>query len=88
MTMALATRGYLCPQREVSRKFGPGPEITSASELSPEVTGAFEDLEAPPKITGAGPSIPSITSSKGDTVTAQVGAPTIIGAGILTPVIK
>jgi len=79
MTIALATRGYLWPLRQVTVQCGPGPTIVGAQEAQPQITGGLKEVAEGPTITGAvtpGPTI-STTSS-----TTQVGdeAPSISGA--------
>lgn len=88
MTIALATRGYICTQRAESRQIGPGPSIVSAKEVSPSITGAQELKQQGPVITSGGKSAPVISSAAGEEESPAASAPAIVGAGELTPTIK
>lgn len=88
MTLALATRGYLCTgqgQGGVCPPFGPGPEIIGIAELAPGIDGAASIRAPGPTITGAGVPGPSIRTSTTPTETPADSAPKITGAADQKP---
>ena len=88
MTLALASRGYLCLGRKlISTIFGPGPGIVSSELLSPDITGAAKSLEDTPEILGAGVKEPSATATV-VSVPPTPDSPQIVGGDVLTPDIR
>ena len=85
MTLALATRGYLCRGSRVCPPFGPGPTITGIVELQPTIGGSAHVRDAGPTISGAGVPAPSIDASSSPTSPAAGDSPTITGAGDQKP---
>lgn len=79
MTIALASRGYLWPLRQVTVQCGPGPDIIGVVEPKPEIDGGLKIEAEGPTITGAVEPGPTISMTSG---AAEVGdeAPSISGA--------
>lgn len=87
MTLALASRGYLCPGHGASPQVpcGPGPTIVASDAVEPEIiAGAAEELP--------GPSVMEVWTLEpmivvGDTEQAPptIEGPDIVGAEDLTP---
>jgi hypothetical protein len=85
MTLALATRGYLCSGRGRGRKFGKGPTITGIDEQKPSIKGAATAKTPTPTIVGAGVPGPKITKSTAPTPPPAGSKPVITGAGVMKP---
>lgn len=88
MTLALATRGYLCTGRGGALQFGPGPRIIGISEVAPGIDGAALVAAEAPSITGAGVQGPTITKATRPTPPPAGASPVIVGAGVVKPDIE
>jgi len=90
MTLALATRGYICLGRRMPAVFGPGPQLVDAQMMSPQVDGSgfVSDLapsfvqgdELRPGIQGAAEPIPSTATPSPQVVEGQDIAPSVTAA--------
>lgn len=85
MTLALATRGYLCLGGTGSAKCGPGPGIVSSEMLAPGIDGSAVERTPTPTIVGAGIKGPEISGAAGDQQEPAGDTPTISGGSMLTP---
>jgi hypothetical protein len=88
MTLALATRGYLCFGKAISIPYGPGPKITGSIEISPGIDGAAVMSGEAPSIMGAGVQGPTIVKSANPTPQPAGDGPVIVGAGVVKPDIE
>jgi hypothetical protein len=84
MSLPLATRGYLCPQRGIE-EFGPGPSIVSIEAQHPELLGASLDVPEGPTLTGAALQAPQIDSGAAAQSPPAADAPVISGGQIQAP---
>lgn len=84
MTLALATRGYLCFGAPTVYPCGPGPQLVDASQLAPEGTaGLVEDV--PPPSGSAEPLSPTIVGATETPVAAGDESPQVVSANDLVP---
>jgi hypothetical protein len=87
MTLALLTRGYICPGRGPS-VFGPGPGIVGIQLLSPDIRASGEDLGNIPVITGAGEQVPQPSGAAIASAPPIGETPQIVGGTVMSPNIK
>lgn len=90
MTLALATRGYLCFRRGGGGTIivGTGPSIVKSQFIQPEIKGAaFAALEGP-DLTGAASKAPQISGGGSVPTPPASTPPTISGGGTLIPGVK
>ena len=86
MSLALSSRGYLCPAAgRAPTNIGPGPVITGILEQKPLLTGAGELLADAPSITGVGIQAPEIDLAGAGQQTPPADAPSIDGGGVMRP---
>ena len=85
MTLALATRGYLCFRRAVAVFVGPGPTIVQSQFVQPEIQGAAFAAPPGPDLSGAVSSAPQISGGGSVPTTPAANPPTITGGGTLIP---
>ena len=87
MTLALATRGYLCQGGvgTVCPPYGPGPDIIGIEAISPSIKGSALIREEAPTIMVAGVPAPSIDASATPSDPPAADAPVITGAGDQKP---
>jgi hypothetical protein len=85
MTLALATRGYLCFGKRVEQVFGPGPKIIGVKEEKPDIDGSAVTAPPGPSIIGAGLKGPQITDASNPTPPPAGPTPVITGAGVMKP---
>lgn len=88
MTIALASRGYLCFRTMGGATvFGPGPKLVSADELAPEIdaAGIDEAIESPTIMNGTelAPSVVGATEEVTPVVSDD--APSIVNGSELNP---
>jgi len=83
MTLALASRGYLCFRG--AQKFGPGPKIIGIAPLEPTIDASGQEVTPTPGLSGAATQGPQITHSARPTQPAIGNTPTITGAGTTVP---
>ena len=84
MTLALATRGYLCRGR-LGVGIVSSPVIVSAEAMAPEILGGGEELAEPPSIIGGGSLVPSITGDAPTAPSPTPEGPQIVGGEALSP---
>ena len=84
MSLPLATRGYLCPQRGIE-EFGPGPTIVGIEAQRPEMLGASLDEPEGPTLTGAALQAPQINTGTAAQSPPAADAPVISGGQIQAP---
>ena len=87
MTIALATRGYLCFPLRVIPDLGT-PRITAATEDKPGITASAISGEKTPIIIGAATDKPQVGGATVAPAPTPDAAPTITSAKIQTPTIR
>jgi hypothetical protein len=87
MTLALLTRGYICPGKGPS-VFGPGPGIVGTQLLSPDIRASGIELGNVPEIVGAGEQVPQPSGAAIATETPLGETPQIVGGSVMSPNIK
>jgi hypothetical protein len=87
MSLALASRGYLCPQFGVGQ-VGAGPTITGVEDIVPDIDGAALAVTATPSISGTGEAAPVISGSSGTSEPPTTDGPVITGSGDAVPNIE
>lgn len=87
MTLALATRGYLCTGGAGGGdiRCGPGPGIVSTEMIMPGIDGSAVERTPTPSLTGAGVQGPEISGAAGPEQEPAGDSPTISGGGVLKP---
>jgi len=88
MTLALATRGYLCFRRGGGGTSGPGPSIIKSQFIQPEIKGAAFAAPPGPDLTGAASKAPQISGGGSIPTPPASTPPTISGGGTLIPGVK
>ena len=86
MTLALASRGYLCfATQGLPPVYGEGPSLIDATNIAPEIS-ASGDIESVPPPTGVGESMaPTINGAESPVVIDSTEGPQISGAYDMTP---
>lgn len=86
MTLALASRGYLC-QGQASPQIpcGPGPTIVSSDEVSPEIIGGAAEALPGPSVVEVWSLEPMLIVGDIETPPPAIEGPDIVGAEDLTP---
>lgn len=87
MTIALATRGYLCFPLRVIPDLG-SPQITGVVEDQPGITGSAVSGAAAPVIVGAAVSKPQIGGATVEAASTPDASPTITSAKTQSPTIR
>ena len=85
MTLALATRGYLCFRRGGVTVIGAGPSIVKSQFVQPEIKGAAFVAPPGPDLTGAASKAPQISGGGSVPTPPEANPPTISGGGTLIP---
>lgn len=87
MTLALATRGYLCRHVVTGPPRDP-PSITDVRVDTPSIqTTNFQELSAP-SIVAANPGAPMLRGAVQDPQPADPGSPSVVGGASLVPIIR
>ena len=84
MTLALATRGYLCFGAPVVYPCGPGPSLVDATDLSPS-GAAYLVQDVPPPSGGGEPLVPSIVGAVEPPIAPTGSRPQTVSAVDLVP---
>lgn len=81
MSIALATRGYICPRfvQDVIVQLGDGPTIIDQQVLQPDIDGGVQIEAEGPTITGSIQPGPEISTTSGETDTG-LEPPSISGS--------
>jgi len=87
MTIALATRGYLCFPLRIIPDLGT-PRIDAIQDDKPAITASAIDGAKTPSIIGASTATPRIGGATTAPVPVADQAPTITGAKVQTPTIR
>lgn len=87
MTIALATRGYICLRRGVPI-CGPGPTITAIEDVAPDIHGTAVVADPAPEITGGDVMAPEISGAAEVQEPPAAEPPIISGSDDMTPGIK
>ena len=88
MTIALATRGYLCFNRQLPSVCGPGPTITAIEEIAPDISGGAVVAEEGPDIAGGDILTPDISGAAEEPQPQPVEGPVISSGDDMVPTIK
>lgn len=85
MTLSLATRGYLSPQRIIA--ISEGPEIVASSQSAPDVRTSTLEQEPAPRIRASKQLSPGIQGAVEEAVPPPAAAPSGTGTE-LVPIIR
>jgi hypothetical protein len=87
MSLALASRGYLCTRVNIIAPVDP-PAITSSEVDAPRIGQAGLREDAPPKIVGAATGQPTIRGATEDQQPVTTGKPSVTSAATDSPTIR